>query len=132
MTPFMVRVTEALDGTTPAGRPAVKPSATKPVPIGADDQVALRSVAEQLVSEANAVLSEGQRQIDLVDQLVEGQLGFAMSYGRRNVVVRTRFAGDTALAELQGVGGRCTSRVELDGPDQLEALILLLLAPEAS
>lgn len=132
MTPFMVRVTGALDGTEPAGRPAVKPSRTKPVPEGADDQVVLRALAEQLVAEANAVLADRPEQIDLADQLVDGQLGFSMRYGRRSVVVRTRFAGAGALAELQGLGAPCTSRVELQGPDELEALILLLLAPETA
>jgi hypothetical protein len=130
MTPFMVRVTQTLDGTAGAGRPAVKTSIAKPVPEGADDQIALRSMAEQLVSEANVVLAEQQHRIDLTDQLVDGQLGFSMRYGPRNVIVKTRFDGGAALAELQGVGARCASRVELAGPDQLESLILLLVSPE--
>jgi hypothetical protein len=130
MTAFMARVAETLDGAAGAARPAVKTSVAKPVPEGADDQIALRSLAEQLVSEANVVLADQPHRIDLTDQLVDGQLGFSMRYGPRTVVVRTRFGGGAALAELQGVGARCSSRVELAGPDQLESLILLLVSPQ--
>jgi hypothetical protein len=129
MTEFMARVTATLDGAAVADRPAVKASLAKPVPEGADDQIALRSLAEQLVAEANAVLAETPDRIDLVDELVDGQLGFTLRYRRRGAVVKTRFDGGTAVAELQGVGGSCANRVELAGPDELASLVLLLISP---
>src|SRR5689334_20935502 len=113
MTPFMVRVAELLeDGSEPdadpVARPAVRDSRPKPVPIGADEQVALRALAEQLVAEANAVLSASADRIELDDHLVDGQLGFTMRFAGRGAVVRTRFGTDRAIGELLGVGGSCS------------------------
>lgn len=129
MTPFMERVTQMLDGIPDLDRPEVRSSVTKPVAVGVDDQISLRLLAEQLVSEANAVLVDRAQHIDLADQMATGQLGFCMRYGPRDVVVRTSFEGDVALSELLGVGAG-DDQVELAGPGELESLILLLLAPE--
>jgi hypothetical protein len=123
-----------------------------------------RALAEQLVSEANAVLvSAGPGAagpglgaagpgaagpgaagpgaagdvIDLEDELGEGRLSFVMRYRERYARVSTSFAHRTSVGRLHGVGAGGADQdgadqggageVALDGPEQLERLILLLL-----
>jgi hypothetical protein len=132
MTTFMARVADAVGGDVSVDRPSLRTSVAKTVPVGADEQMVLRSIAEQLVSEANAVLPDGAPRIELTDRLVADQLGFTMSCGPRTVVVKTRFDGGVAVGELQGFGATCGGSVELAGPDELERLILLLLTGTSS
>jgi hypothetical protein len=127
MTPFMTRVAEAVDGEADVERPHLRPSVAKSVPVGADEQMVLRALAEQLVSEANAVLYDNPQHIELTDRLIDGQIGFTMSFGARTAVVRTAFDHHAAVGELEGFGGRNGDHLELAGLDQLENLILLLL-----
>ncbi len=149
MTPFMERVTEVVTGGERGGSPGTRPSEPRPVVIGADEQVMTRALAEQLVSEANAVLvSAGPRAagpgpgaagpgaagdvIDLEDELGEGRLSFVMRYQERYARVSTSFAHRTSVGRLHGVGAGGADQggageVALDGPEQLERLILLLL-----
>jgi hypothetical protein len=154
MTPFMERVTEVVTGGERGGWPGTRPSEPRPVVIGADEQVMTRALAEQLVSEANAVLvSAGPSAagpgpgaagpgaagdvIDLEDELGEGRLSFVMRYQDRYARVSTSFAHRTSVGRLHGVGAGGAGpggaeqggagQVALDGPEQLERLILLLL-----
>lgn len=132
MTPFMVRVAEAVESqTSVAGKPAVRPSVPRPFGPAADEQVAIRSLAEQLVCEANAVLADDGQQMVLRDEVGDGRLAFTVSYGSRRTHISTRFADHVATARLHGIGARCHDQVELAGPDQLESLLLLLLAGPA-
>ena len=142
MTPFMERVAEVLAGGERAGQPGLRPSAPRPVVIGADEQVMTRALAEQLVSEANAVLANaglanagltgdglaaGGYGIGLEDELGEGRLSFVMRYGARYARVSTSFEHRASVGYLHGVGAGGAGEVALDGPEQLERLILLLL-----
>ena len=128
MTPFMVRVADVVEGSGDGGRPQVRESRPRSIVDGADEQVMTRSLAEQLVSEANAVLTDLGPVIELRDELVEGQLSFVMRYRGLLARVSTSFADGCSIGHLQGVGARCHGEVALDGPDQLEDLILLLLS----
>ena len=127
MTPFMARVADLIEGSRTGDRPQLRDSRPRPVVDGADEQVMARSLAEQLVSEANAVLLASGNQIDLADEIVEGQLGFVMRYTNRAARVSTSFTGRSSIGTLQGVGARCHGDVALDGPEQVENLILLLI-----
>jgi hypothetical protein len=149
MTPFMERVAEVVTGGERGGWPGTRPSEPRPVVIGADEQIMTRALAEQLVSEANAVLvSTGPSAagpgpgaagdvIDLEDELGEGRLSFVMRYQERYARVSTSFAHRTSVGRLHGVGAGGAGPggadqggagdVALDGPEQLERLILLLL-----
>jgi hypothetical protein len=142
MTPFMERVAAAVTGGEQGGSPGTRPSEPRPVVIGADEQVMTRALAEQLVSEANAVLvSAGPGAagdvIDLEDELGEGRLSFVMRYQERYARVSTSFAHRSSVGRLHGVGADGADQggadeagageVALDGPEQLERLILLLL-----
>ena len=70
MTPFMVAVQDALDGCA-VPEPATERSCPVPLPVATDAQVMIRSLAEQLVCEANAVLREAGDLITLDDECVE-------------------------------------------------------------
>jgi len=127
MTPFMVRVDELVEGADGTHRPGIRESEPRSVVEGADEQVMTRSLAEQLVSEANAVLSVTGRAIDLTDELLDGQLSFIMRFADRVARVSTSFGDGASVGHLQGVGAAGTGGVALDGPDELEELILLLI-----
>jgi hypothetical protein len=131
MTPFMERVTEVVTGGERAGSPGTRASQPRPLVIGADEQVMTRALAEQLVAEANAVLaSTGLAAvgdvIELADELGGGRLSFVLRYQARYARVSTSFEHRTSLGRLHGVGAGA-GEVALDGPEQLERLILLLL-----
>lgn len=136
MTAFMLQVTDLIGGRDRADEaadhelPDVRDSRPKSVPVGADEQMTLRALAEQLVSEANAVLHGGTL-VELTDELLDGQLAFQLRYGARSAVLRTQIDGDVAFGELLGVGGVQSRRVELAGPGELQRLILLLIEPAA-
>jgi hypothetical protein len=167
MTPFMERVAEVVTGGERGSSPGTRPSEPRPVVIGADEQVMTRALAEQLVSEANAVLASigphgaaaggaaaggaaaggaaaggaaaggggdmgpagAGDVIDLEDELGEGRLSFVMRYRERYARVSTSFERRTSVGHLDGVGA--TGAIALDGPEQLERLILLLLSEPA-
>jgi hypothetical protein len=136
MTPFMERVTEAVTGGERAGSPGTRPIAPRPVVIGADEQVMTRALAEQLVSEANAVLASAGlaaagKVIDLADELGDGRLSFVLRYRARYARVSTSFEHRTSVGHLHGVGAGDAGEVALDGPEQLERLILLLITEPA-
>ena len=77
MTPFMHQVQELLDGG-PTSSPQTLPSESVTVAHGADVQVLIRSLAEQLVSEANAILVDTDRGvIALTDETGPGALALA-------------------------------------------------------
>lgn len=102
MTPFMHRVSAVVghdDDDVVA--PATRPSAPKPVRAGVADHVAMRSLAEQLSCEANAVLP-GSDLITLVDETSAGRLSFSMTYRTRIARLETHFPGPMALAQLSG------------------------------
>lgn len=129
MTPFMLQVAELvgspLDEELPV--PDTVPALARPAGEGADRQVVLRAQAEQLVCEANAVLTDAEDHLALTDELVEGQLAFTVHYRGRAAHVATRFADGHAFARLSGDGVPDDEPRELAGPDALPDLILLLL-----
>jgi hypothetical protein len=140
MTPFMLKVAE-LDGARDAD---VEPVAPMPMTrisqriatgTGADRQVAIRSLAEQLVCEANAVLSSagsvaggaGDDHLVLFDETLPSELAFNVTYHGRAVRVSTTFEDGTAYARLVGDGFESEVPQELDGPDALPDLLVRLL-----
>lgn len=132
MTPFMLRVGEVLDLTGDVDRPAVRVSRHRPVAVGAHAQIECRSLAEQLVCEANAMLPEDGPRLWLVDNLDDGELSFSISYRDRQARVLTSIAGSVAQGHLYGLGARYQTNIELAGPEQVEQLILLLIRGDQS
>lgn len=126
MTPFMLSVQALLDGE-PAPLAATTESHPIPVPVATDAQMIIRSLAEQLVSEANAILREHGDVISLDDEVGPGELTFTLAYRERAARVQTVMAGRAALVRLI-IDGRAegTAR-QLTGENELEALVLSLL-----
>lgn len=130
MTPFMLRVAEVVGvDTDPESLPVPEtaPSVPRPVNEGADRQVAVRSLAEQLLCEANAVLAEQDDHLTLLDQVGDAELTFVVAYRGRQARVSTRFDGGVATGQIVGEGVPDAEPRELASPDALPDLLLLLL-----
>ncbi len=140
MTPFMLKVAELVgardsDIEPVAPMPMTRISQRIATGTGADRQVAIRSLAEQLVCEANAVLSSagaivagaGDDHLALYDETLPNELAFNVTYRGRAVRVSTTFEDGTAYARLVGDGFESEVPQELDGPDALPDLLVRLL-----
>jgi len=130
MTPFMLAVREILDGQATALRPSVTGSALVSASRAADAQVAIRSLAEQLVSEANAVLRDADDAtsvITLDDECGPDALVFTLAYRNRSAQVRTDFRGRDAQASLIIPGVTSPPR-KLVSEAEVGALVLSLIA----
>lgn len=132
MTPFMLKVSEALDLPTDIDLPEIRSSRHQPAAIGTDEHVECRSLAEQLVCEANVVLSSnGRERLALCDDMQPGVLSFHITFEGRQARIVTTFGQATATGHLYGVGARHLGNVELTGAEQVEQLILLLIGGDA-
>ncbi len=130
MTPFMLRVAEIVGAQVEPDAlpmPATRLSRRIATGTGADRQVALRSLAEQLVCEANAVLGAADDQLALVDETLPSELAFSVTCRGRRARVSTAFADGTAIGRLIGDGFDSEAPVELDSPDALPDLLVRLL-----
>jgi hypothetical protein len=135
MTPFMQRVAE-LVGTPEdelatlealAPQPRTRLSRRIATGTGADRQVMIRSLAEQLVSEANAILGPADDRLDLVDETLPTELAFRVTHRGRAARVSTTFEDGTAYGRLVGDGIVGEEPVELTDADALPDLLLRLL-----
>jgi hypothetical protein len=134
MTPFMLSVQSLLDGDEPAPEAATVASQPAPVPLATDTQVIIRSLAEQLVSEANAVLREHGDVMRLDDEVGPGELAFTLGYRGRTARVQTQMAGRSALVSLIVAGRAATQGPQprqLTSENELQSLVLSLIAPSS-
>jgi len=127
MTPFMHSVQGLLDGD-PVPQVATLPSTPGPIPVATDTQVIVRSLAEQLVSEANAVLRQHGEVIRLEDEVGPGGLTFTLGYRERSARVQTAMSGRTALVRLVIDGNAADQPCQLSSAGELQALLLSLIA----
>jgi hypothetical protein len=128
MTPFMLAVRDVLDRRS-APEPATELSRRVPVPAATDTQVVIRSLAEQLVCEANAVLRELGDVITLDDECGPGALAFTLGYRDRSARVRTVMSGQYAEACLLIDGEPGHDPRQLASEEELQALLLTLIHP---
>lgn len=137
----MAQVQALLDGEDLADRgaraaPETEPSLTSPVAEATDSQVMIRSLTEQLVSEANAVLADhaaaGAKRMTLIDEVVPGALAFTVGYGPRSARVETVVSGHSGTARLVLPGAPAPRPVQLSGDDQLKRLLLTLITPPSA
>ncbi|MFC4942881.1 hypothetical protein [Pseudonocardia sp. GCM10023141] len=131
MTPFMLSVQALLDGA-PAPEAATTESRPIPMPVAADAQMMVRSLAEQLISEANAILREHGEVLSLTDEVGPGELTFTVGFGERAARVQTVMAGRSALVRLIVDGRTEDVPRRLSGEDELQALVLNLIDPASS
>ena len=133
MTPFMQRVADlvgsevAAEADIAVPMPMTRISQRIATGTGADRHVAIRSLAEQLLCEANAVLDRGDDQLSLIDETLPHELAFKMTYRGRAARVSTTFVDGTAFGRLVGDGFESEVPRELEGPDALPDLIVRLL-----
>lgn len=126
MTPFMLSVQALLDGES-ATAPVTADSWPIPMPVATDSQMMVRSLAEQLVCEANAILREHGDVVSLVDEVGPGELTFTLAYRERAARVQTVLAGRYALASLVLDGRTEDAPRQLRGEDDLQDLVLSLI-----
>jgi hypothetical protein len=127
VTPFMITVQNLLHGE-PASAPRTVASTERSVAEATHTQVGVRSLAEQLVSEANVVLRDHGNVIELRDEASAGRLAFTLAYRDRTARVHTEMAGRTATARLTLPGAGIADPVELSSEHELRALVLTLIA----
>ncbi|WP_396932097.1 hypothetical protein [Mycolicibacterium sp.] len=135
MTPFMAAVAAVFDVRSGVGAAETVKSLPKSVGEGADRQVMIRSMAEQMVCEANAVLAAHNERVELTDQPVDGLLKFTLRYRDRCAEVSTTFTDKVAKSRVwcEPEGGwheieRAESERELPDPQAVADLILALIA----
>jgi len=130
MTPFMLRIAEIVGEEAdpgPVPMPATRISQRIATGTGADRQVAIRSLAEQLICEANAVLAHSDEHLTLTDETLPSELAFSVGYRGRAARVSTTFEDGIAYGRLVGDGFESELPQELDGPDALPDLLVRLL-----
>jgi hypothetical protein len=131
MTPFMLRVADIL-GTDPSDpldypTPALRPSTYRSTGKGNDLHVAYRGLTEQLLCEANAMLSAEDDHMTLVDDVVGNEMIYSVFYRGRAAVVSTTFGEGKAYGRVVADGLDNSVPHELAGPESVEDLLLLLL-----
>lgn len=87
LTPFMVRVREALSGGDDSATLVFRRSRPELIAVAIDEWFALRARAEQVISEANAMFTDGGDHIFLDDEYGTGHLSFTLSWRDRSVRV---------------------------------------------
>ncbi len=132
VTPFMSAVQDILSHRDPDSSTAApletEASCIRPAAVAADTHLAIRAEAEQLVSEANAILRQHGEVINLIDECGPGVLAFTLGYRDRAVCVETAITGGRALSRLVVPGESGRDARQLAGADQIQALVLSLLA----
>src|ERR1700757_1180578 len=123
----MIAVRELLEGAL-APMPHTQPSRRRPVPEATDTQVVIRSLAEQLVCEANAVLVDHGDTISLIDDSGPDEFAFTLGYRHRSARIKTPLPGRRATPHPAWAGTPAAENRELGGEDELRALVLTLLA----
>lgn len=126
MTPFMLSVQSLLDGDPPSPA-ATTDTRPVPLPVAADAQMMVRSLAEQLVSEANALLREHGDVLSLDDEVGPGALAFTLGFRDRAARIQTVMSGRSAEARLIIDGHFEDAPRRLSGEDELQALVLSLI-----
>ena len=105
---------------------AVRPSTPVGRGTGTDRQVELRSLAEQLVCEANAVIQDRSALLTLTDEVGQNELAFTIASGDHTARVSTSYEGSETRGQIISADLPTTEVYELAGPDALPDLIIRL------
>lgn len=124
---YIDRVRALLDGTVepPAVRTLTR--APRSLPDATDEWVAQRAMAEQVVSEANAVLGAGAAAVELLDEVGGDGLAFVLRGPGGEVRVTMRAADGLAWLGCEGTLPGIGDGSELAEPMVLEDVVLHLL-----
>lgn len=129
MTFFMHRLAEVLgtEEPTEAPEPSLRPAAAVARNQGTDRQIALRSLAEQLVSEANSVITDPTSHLRLVDDVGGDELAFTIHCRNHQARVSTRFEGGQTVGQVISDDLPQGEPQELSGPEALPDLLVRLV-----
>ncbi|WOP19744.1 hypothetical protein [Raineyella sp. LH-20] len=129
MTFFMHRLAEVLGAPEPqeAPQPALRPALPLARNEGTDRQVALRSLAEQLVCEANAVIEDPDSHLSLDDELGGEDLAFTITCRDHRARVSTHYTGGRTVGRILSADLPQGEPQELVGPESLPDLLVRLV-----
>lgn len=126
-TPLMLRVREAAAGIDVRARLRLTASRLRSVGTATDDWVGQRARAEQVIAEANAMLTGTTEVIDLEDRIGEDLLGFTLSRLDRTAEITLRLVDRQAWLELTRSWAPVAGPVELVDQQVLEDLVIELV-----
>jgi hypothetical protein len=127
-TPFMLRVRAVLEGEDRHVPLRLKPSARQRVAWAADEWFYLRCRSEQVIAEANAMLSGQAAPLDLIDEAGTGRLAFTLSWQDRTSCLSLGQEGRQAWVELERSYAPA-GPAKPEDPSVLEDLVIELLQP---
>lgn len=125
-TPFMLRVRATITGEDTWVLPQLRPSSVQPVAAATDAWFSLRARSEQVVAEANAMLT-GPPVVDLEDEFGTGELAFVLRYGRQSIRLSMGQRGREAWVELRPSGQPPAGPVDPIEPVDLSVLEDLII-----
>lgn len=131
-TPFMRRIRDVLDGANLGVPLRVRSSSLHPVAYATDEWFYLRARSEQVIAEANAMLTGRTALVDLVDEYGTGQLAFVLRRNDRSARISMGQTGRQAWVELERHYLPHAQPVEPEDPSVLEDLVVELLAADAA
>lgn len=128
MTFFMHRFADVLGAEAPteAPMPATRPASSVPRNEGTDRQIELRTLAEQLVCEANAVIADPTSHMTLVDEVGGSELAFTITCRHHLARVSTKFSGGHTIGQIISDDLPSEEPQELVGPESLPDLLIRL------
>lgn len=131
-TPFMLRVRDVLDGEDLAVPLRLRASSLHPVAQATDEWFYLRARCEQVIAEANAMLSGRAELVDLEDEYGTGVLAFLLRRGARSARISLARAERQAWVELERPYASGVRPLEPEDPAVLEDLVVELLTETAA
>lgn len=129
-TPFMLRVRDAVSGNVPDGlsEMQVEPSENTSIAVAVDEWVGLRTYAEHMISEANAMLDPGAERIELFDECGGGVLAFQILWNGRGYRLFIDPSPDGHRGRIEsGIGSRVIAEKPSD-QHAIDDLIIDMLA----
>lgn len=130
-TPFMLRVRAVLDGENRQAPVPLQPSAARRLAWAVDEWFYLRCRSEQVIAEANAMLSGRAAVLDLTDEAGTGRLAFTLRWGDRSSCVWLGQTGRQGWVQLERSYRPACPPEEPADPSALEDLVIELLEPVA-
>jgi hypothetical protein len=131
-TPFMLRVREVLDGADRSAPLRLRSSTLQPFARATDEWFYLRARSEQVIAEANAMLTGRAELVDIEDEVGTGTLAFVLQCGEQSARISMGQAGRQGWVELERRHARSAQPLEPKDPDVLEDLVIELLGSRRS
>jgi hypothetical protein len=129
---FMLRVRDLLDGEDCSTPLRLRPSSLHAIAYANDEWFYLRARSEQVIAEANAMLSGRAELVDLEDEYGTGVLAFLLRRGARSARISLGRAERQAWVELERPYASGVQPLEPEDPAVLEDLVVELLTESAA